>query len=208
VITVIAGVNGAGKSSIVGSAITARGGRYYNPDEIARKLRENEGLGDVEANEKAWHLGRDLLEQAIASKMDYTFETTLGGNTITSMLLAAGRSGVSIRVFYCGLSSPELHMARVAARVARGGHPIPDDMIRQRWSSSVFNMMQLIPFCEAVAVWDNSQTCSSGKPQPVKVFSFENGVFDRDGIPSPGAPDWAKPLVSAALRAGVVLPKD
>lgn len=205
-ITVIAGVNGAGKSSIVGSAITARGGRYYNPDEVARDLRENEGLGEVEANEKAWHLGRDLLEQAIASKMDYTFETTLGGNTITSMLLAAGRSGVSIRVFYCGLSSPELHIARVAARVARGGHPIPEDMIRQRWSSSAFNMMQLIPFCEAVAVWDNSSTSSIGKPEPKKVFSFTNGVFDRDGIPSSATPSWAKPLVSTALRAGVVLP--
>ena len=37
-IHVLAGVNGAGKSSIGGAAIRAFGGEYYNPDEAARGL--------------------------------------------------------------------------------------------------------------------------------------------------------------------------
>ena len=39
-IHVLAGVNGAGKSSIGGAAVRQHGGEYFNPDEAARALRE------------------------------------------------------------------------------------------------------------------------------------------------------------------------
>jgi predicted ABC-type ATPase len=39
-IYVLAGVNGAGKSSIGGAAFRERGSDYYNPDEAAREIRE------------------------------------------------------------------------------------------------------------------------------------------------------------------------
>ena len=42
-IYVLAGVNGAGKSSIGGAMIRAAGGQYYNPDEAARQLMEADG---------------------------------------------------------------------------------------------------------------------------------------------------------------------
>lgn len=82
-IRVLAGVNGAGKSSIVGATIRDKGGEYYNPDEAAREIMAaNPGLGQTEANAAAWEQGRKLLERAIDQGLDFTFETTLGGNTM------------------------------------------------------------------------------------------------------------------------------
>ena len=82
-IYVIAGVNGAGKSSIQGAAILRANGHYYNPDEAATRLRlVNPELTQIEANSIAWHNGVELLRKAIKEKLDYSFESTLGANTI------------------------------------------------------------------------------------------------------------------------------
>jgi predicted ABC-type ATPase len=51
---VLAGVNGAGKSSIGGATIRASGADYFNPDEAARKLiAANPGLDQTKANAAA-----------------------------------------------------------------------------------------------------------------------------------------------------------
>ena len=87
---VLAGVNGAGKSSISGATIRAKGGKYYNPDEAARELiAANPGLSQTDANAAAWGQGRKLLERAIDQRLDFTFETTLGGNTMPRLLAEA-----------------------------------------------------------------------------------------------------------------------
>ncbi|MGF2953375.1 ZTL protein, partial [Mycobacterium sp. THU-M116] len=86
----LAGVNGAGKSSIGGAAIRAAGGEYYNPDEAARALlAANPGLRQIEANAAAWQQGRRLLERAIDQHLDFAFETTLGGTSMPRLLAEA-----------------------------------------------------------------------------------------------------------------------
>ncbi len=65
-IFVVAGTNGAGKSSILGAMLLERGADYFDPDEAARLiLSHNPGITQVEANSAAWHEGRRLLERAI-----------------------------------------------------------------------------------------------------------------------------------------------
>ena len=118
----LAGVNGAGKSSIVGATIRAKGGKYYNPDEAAREIMAaNPGLGQTEANAAAWQQGRKLLERAIDQRLDFTFETTLGGNTMPALLAKAAASGIEVRIFYVGLASADAHIERVRQRVRAGG---------------------------------------------------------------------------------------
>ena len=116
-IWVLAGTNGAGKSSIGGAAITERGAVYFNPDEASRKIREaNPGISLSEANGAAWAEGKRLLERAIAERMDFAFESTLGGKTIAGLLHQAAAAGFEVRIWYAGLASPELHIARVRER--------------------------------------------------------------------------------------------
>src|SRR5258705_9909776 len=100
-IYVIAGVNGAGKSSIAGAAFRESGGDYYNPDEIARALtKANPRLTQEEANSAAWHQGVRLLRRAIDERLDFAFETTLGANTIPRLLAEAAHKGIEIHVWY------------------------------------------------------------------------------------------------------------
>src|SRR5262245_47686785 len=110
-IYVLAGTNGAGKSSIMGAMFLEQGAEYFNPDAAAQRISAaNPGISQAEANSAAWHEGKRLLERAIAEKLNFALETTLGGKTITALLRKAISEGMEVRVWYVGLSSAELHI--------------------------------------------------------------------------------------------------
>ena len=202
-IYVIAGVNGAGKSSIGGAAFRNFGGEYYNPDEAARQLiAADPGLDPTEANAAAWRQGVGMLRQAITEHLDFAFETTLGGNTVPRLLAEAAAQGIGIYVWYAGLSSPELHLQRVRSRVRRGGHNVPEDAIRRRYERSRLNLIALLPLLAALRMHDNSaeaDPADGATPAPVLVLHTERGkILNPNDLPR--APDWAKPIVAAALK--------
>lgn len=202
-ILVLAGTNGAGKSSIGGAFLRQSGGEYFNPDEAARRLRAADATLDVAAaNGRAWAIGRGLLERAIRERCDFAFESTLGGRTITELLLAAARAGIDLRVWYAGLASPEAHLARVAARVRRGGHDIPEHDVRRRFDDSRRNLIALLPHLAELTVYDNGAEAdpAAGKaPTPVLVLHLRRGKIVGPPILA-GTPPWARPIVAAARK--------
>ena len=202
-IYVLAGVNGAGKSSIAGAAFRNAGAEYYNPDEAARSLMAlRPALGQREANGLAWQQGRRLLETAIAERLNFAFETTLGAATIPGLLRDAARAGIGVHVWYVGLSSAALHLARVRARVAKGGHDIPEADVRRRYEHSRLNLIHLLPHLAALRVYDNSVESdpAAGKAPVLQlVLHMEQGkILNASGLQH--TPDWAKPVVAAALK--------
>lgn len=201
-ITVLAGVNGAGKSSVAGAYIRQAGGDYYNPDEFTRTLLgANPGLASAEANSLAWTRGKELLENAIAEGTDFVFETTLGAKTLPRLLALAAKEGMAVRMFFVGLASVEHHLRRVAARVAVGGHDIPDTKIRQRWENSRLNLIALLPHLAELMLWDNSVEAdfSTGAPAPVLLLHLRAGkIIAPKNLRA--TPDWAKPIAAAALK--------
>lgn len=174
---VLAGVNGSGKSSIGGATIRSRGVEYYNPDTAARRLRQiHPNMTQSIANSCAWTLGKEMLEKAIAKKETYAFETTLGGNTITTLLVQAAKEGIRVKIWYAGLESVELNLARVKARVAKGGHNIPEADIRKRWDSSRRNLIKLLPHLHSLRLYDNSHEADPGNgyfPMPDLLLHVE-----------------------------------
>ncbi|MBI3981841.1 MAG: zeta toxin family protein [Gemmatimonadetes bacterium] len=200
---VLAGANGAGKSSIAGATFERESAGYFNRDEAARlMLAANPGISLAQANAEAWQQGKRLLERAIAQRLDFAFETTLGGTTIARLLQKAIASGVELRVWFVGLNSPELHIARVRARVERGGHPVPESKIRERYDSSRLNLVRLLPGLTALRVYDNSteRDPHAGKaPTPQLILQWERGrVVEACDLAL--VPEWAKPIVAAALH--------
>jgi len=198
-IQVLAGVNGAGKSSIGGAAIRAAGQDWYNPDEFARVMRAqfpDESMQQI--NSAVWREGLRRLEGAIRDKSHFTFETTLGGNTITNTLLDAVAAGVPVNIWYCGLNSVELHIERVAARVARGGHAIPEDLIRSRYVTSMRNLCRLTPGLSQLAVYDNSHALDDNKQPNIRrlLHLVDGEVRELDQ----NMPVWAKPVAAVSLR--------
>ena len=203
VLYVLAGVNGAGKSSIGESEFRSQGSPVFNPDTIAQQIRLlHPDISLTLANAHAWQIGKSLLEQAIAGGHDYRFETTLGGRTIAQLLEKAARSGHRLRIWFCGLASPELHLRRVQSRVALGGHDIPKDKIRERWNRSRENLVRLLPLIDHLRVYDNSADADPAeglKPEPVLLLEIKSGKITAPADLS-GAPDWAKPIIAAAIH--------
>jgi hypothetical protein len=109
-------------------------------------------------------------------------------------------------IWYVGLDSIERHLARVKARVASGGHDIPEADIRRRWESSRQNLVELLPRLARLWLYDNSIQGDPrrGKmPRPRLLLELDRGrgVHMRD----PAAmPDWAKPIVARALQVNRV----
>jgi predicted ABC-type ATPase len=204
-IFVLAGVNGAGKSSVGGNLLAEHGLPWFNPDGYARELMSRLHVTPEEANAAAWQFGREQLEEAIANGRNFAFETTLGASTIPGLLAKASASH-DVVIWFCGLASVELHLRRVAARVASGGHDIPEAKIRERWDGSRSNIIQLLPYLAHLQVFDNSAEAAAGRPIPAPILLLEmvNGKLLRPDPADPGQleaiPNWAMPLVEGAIR--------
>lgn len=200
---VFAGTNGAGKSSVIGATLRDLGADYFNPDEVTtRFLEKSPGMTLEAANSRAWCLGCRLLSRAVVKRLRFVFETTLGGRTMTHLLLKAANVGIPVRIFYVGLASPALHVERVRERVRRGGHDIPERRIRQRYDSSRRNLLRLIPHVTELKVIDNSADGdpSAGiRPAPRLIVHLKGGRIIGQ-CPLEDVPDWAKPIVLATLR--------
>jgi predicted ABC-type ATPase len=205
-IYVLAGTNGAGKSSIAGAMFLRTGVEFFNPDQATRLIvARNPGASEADANSAAWRQGKRLLERAIAERLTFAFETTLGGKTMTALLEQALSAGLEVRVWYVGLASPELHVKRVRARVAKGGHDIPEARIRGRYDSSRLNLIRLLPKLTELRVYDNSAEADPRggvAPEPLLVLHMVGGKAVRSGVLAQ-TPEWAKPILAVAMRATV-----
>ncbi|MFN0067508.1 MAG: zeta toxin family protein [Limisphaerales bacterium] len=202
-IEVLAGTNGAGKSSVAGESFRRGGSDYFNPDEATRVIRSaHPELSEAEANGAAWLQGKRLLAHAIAEHLDFAFETTLGGHTITALLEQALDDGLEVRMWFVGLDSPERHIARVQARVSQGGHAIPEDKIRERYEASRLNLIRLLPRLTELRLFDNSaeaDPATGHAPEPFFVLHMKRGAITAM-CPPADVPGWAKAIVAAALR--------
>jgi len=204
-ILVLAGVNGSGKSSLGGAMLKAAGLSWFNPDALSRELVSHGGLTLEEANARAWQHGRELLESAIAQRANFAFETTLGAHTIPALLADATRTH-DVMMIFVGLSSPEQHIDRVRLRVAHGGHPIPEEKIRERWTSSHENLIGLMPHLARLQVFDNSTDARPGEeiPAPLLVLEVSRGQLRHpdasDAVALARTPQWARAIVQAAIE--------
>ena len=202
---VLAGVNGAGKSSIGGHLLREAGLDWFNPDSYARALVQQLALPQTEANAQAWHYGVERLQAALDDGTSHAFETTLGGTSIAALLHDASRTH-DVLVWFCGLSSPEQHLARVNARVAAGGHPISEADIRRRWPRAQQNLIGLMPVLAGLQVYDNSKDVAPGAavPDPACALQMVDGRLQwpaaDDLAQLQQTPLWAVPLLEAALR--------
>jgi predicted ABC-type ATPase len=212
-ITVLAGTNGAGKSSVAGEFLRQHGGTCFDPDQAAREILDaHPGMDQEAANGLAWNEGLRQLQTAVRLRMDYAFETTLGGATIAAALERALDEGMDVSILFVGLATVDLHLARVRERVAKGGHPIPEDAVRRRFESSRLNLIRLLARLTELKVFDNSAQADPHQgraPSPRLLLHLRKGMLlgpDRSVLPQ--TPEWAKPIVEAALALEDARPPD
>jgi predicted ABC-type ATPase len=155
-VAILAGINGAGKTTASRAILQERLKipTFADVDAIAR------GLNAFNPESVAISAGRillDWLRELADRREDFSFETTLSGKTYASWLASLRASGYEVYLFYHWLDSPETAIGRVANRVQRGGHHIPDTTIRQRYARSVQNFFELYrPLADVWRVYDNT----------------------------------------------------
>ena len=131
-------------------------------------------------------------------------KTTLGGATITGLLIQAADAGLKLKIWHVGLESVERHLARVRSRVERGGHAIPESDVRKRWDSSRRNLIRLLPHLHSLRLYDNSAEADPREGKPPKPRPLLH--VDAQRIMGPvaaDAPEWAKPIVAGTLHTCV-----
>jgi len=181
-----------------------KGETYFNPDEATKRiLMQNPAITLEQANSAAWHQGKRLLERAISERANFAFETTLGGHTIVALLENALLTGLEVRIWYVGLNTPELHIERVRARVAKGGHDIPEGRIRERYHQSRLNLIHLLPKLTELLVYDNSADANpltGFTPEPILIMHLLRSKT-QDSCDPALVPNWAKPIWLAAMKS-------
>lgn len=156
-VIVLAGPNGAGKTTASRTILaeTLRLFTFVNADSIAQ------GLAGFDPESAAIEASRIMLErmQILAEqRANFAFETTLAARSLVSWFRTLGASGYRVELCYFWLNTPDLAVARVAERVQRGGHNIPEATIRQRYRRSLHNFFRLYrPIVSAWQVYDNSE---------------------------------------------------
>ena len=139
---IVAGVNGVGKSTFIkwfSESNYNRLGHIIDADKLALEY------GSLMAG------GRKALEEidyCIENGINFCQETTLSSNQIIRTIKKAREHGFRIDMTYLSLDSAEECIARVAKRVAEGGHDIPEDTIRRRFASRFERLCRVLPLCD------------------------------------------------------------
>lgn len=145
-IIVFAGPNGSGKSTVTKLAKIIE--PYINADEIKR----TNYCTDLEAAQFA----EKMRENCVANRQSFTFETVLSTERNLNLLKKAKENGYFIRCIYVLTSNPDINVSRVESRTANGGHTVPEDKIRSRYSKALALIPKLLEVCDIMHIYDNS----------------------------------------------------
>ena len=158
-IVIIAGPNGAGKTTFALEYLPNEAGcpHFINADLIAL------GLSPFQPEKAALRAGRIMLHEIksnIQQENSFAFETTLSGILYAKQIPDWQQQGYIVKLIYLSLPTVEMAIARVASRVAHGGHAIPEDIIRHRYITGWNNLNTIYKtIVNQWILYDNSDEC-------------------------------------------------
>jgi predicted ABC-type ATPase len=192
VLVYLAGPNGAGKSTFFKTYLQALKLPFINADEIARRLHEAEPPTEIEDLDRvAFEMAEKLRLSLLSERLSFCTETVFSDpkGAKLEFLKQARSSGYAVFLVFIGLSDSELSIARVMQRVEAGGHDVPDEKLRGRFSRTLANLRNAIPIVNEAFLFDNS---SDRDPfRLVAVYSDGKIVHRGDPLPAwaAGLPD-------------------
>ena len=170
--TIVAGVNGCGKSSLTGVLRTEINnlGKIIDVD----KITAASGGNLLEGGKKAVALIDECLEKGIC----FTQETTLSDRKTLDTVKRAIEQNYYIRLYYVGLDSMEESLLRIENRVRKGGHNIHTDTVINRFSKRFDDLLTILPYCNEATFYDNDNGF-------VTVAKYKNGELQPIGQNNP-----------------------
>ena len=172
--TIIGGINGVGKSSLLGvlSAETTELGIIIDTNRLIQKHGSCITKGCRQAVA--------LINSCLDSGVNFTQETTLSGVKTLKTIKKAKELGYYIKLYYIGVSSCNESLERIANRVRKGGHDIPAEDVQRRYEKRFEDLDRVLPYCNEVKFFDNENGFS-------EAAEYRNGGI----IPKCAVlPDW------------------
>ena len=181
--TIVAGVNGAGKSSLTGVLRTEMTnlGKIVDVDKMIVRC----GGNVIEGGKKSI----ELIDECLEKEISFTQETTLSGHKILNTVKKAIEKGYYIRLYYVGLNSVEESLVRIENRVKKGGHNIPDSDVKRRFNKRFEDLVTILQYCDEATFYDNENGF-------VAVAEYKNGEILQIGNLQP---QWLKELMEYIL---------
>ena len=160
VMTVFAGTNGSGKSTIT-QLVREQVDQVIDIDIIMKTK-------NIDANE-ARNFSLEIADRFMEKGINFSVETTLRTQHVLKQIQRARTFGYKIVVYYVGLMDVGLNLKRIRERVEKGGNAIPKDSVLSTYDMSLENLHSLIEVADIASIIDNSGAF------PVSVEKFEEG---------------------------------
>ncbi len=170
----IGGPNGAGKTS---AAMTLLPGflsinEFVNADNIAS------GLSPLNPDSMAVTAGKLMIKRIdslIKEGKNFAFETTCAGRNHVNTLIKCKEAGYQTNLIFLWLPDEEIAVDRVKNRVQQGGHNIPENIIRRRYKTGLYNLVHLyIPNCDNVTIYDNAKMPLLSGQREIVAIKMDN----------------------------------
>jgi predicted ABC-type ATPase len=193
---VIAGMNGAGKSTcyrqFLKEVLAGRIDAHIDPDEIEKSVRKDLAdapLSDREFSKRAQQEGNLQRWMHLDSQINFSFETVFSdpvGDKV-AFIEEARKRGYVVVLLAVGLCSPEKSGKRVALRVSRGGHPVPPELIIERYPRVLQNFTKGVAVASLALVVDNSEDQVEDDGSAYYAFAI---YADGELVESGDVPAW------------------
>jgi predicted ABC-type ATPase len=155
---VLGGINGAGKTTVAQSLLAEQLAvmTFLNADTLAQGMS---AFAPETANIAAGRAMLIRLRELAEDRTDLAWESTLSGKSYLGLIKELKADGYRIEIYYFWLQSIELEIERVALRVLRGGHNIPQETLRRRFRRSFNNFWHHYRLlADSWFVYDNSMS--------------------------------------------------
>jgi predicted ABC-type ATPase len=144
-------------------------GRFINADMAAREI------DPVNPRRVSFAAGQRVLldlDEAIQKRLDFVYETTLSSHQAIALIQRAVDESYEVGLVFVALRDADLHVARVAQRVAEGGHDIPEAVIRRRYYGSMARLAGALRLVHGATIFDNSAL------RPIMLARISRGVVE------------------------------
>ena len=184
---VLAGGNGAGKSTFYNLHLAKYGIKFVNADLIAKDIdSENPEGVSYQAATVAAKIREDLISQGVS----FCFETVFSHESKIDFLAQAKANGYKIILVYVHLFDSSLNEARVKQRVSEGGHSVPTEKIHSRIPRTMKHIKTALSIVDEARILDNSS-----KDDPFQqIIVRKSGNYE---VKAELLPEWARVLLHA-----------
>lgn len=186
----LAGGNGAGKSTFYYLCLAPQEMPFVNADLIAKQLFP--ATPEARSYEAAMIAG-EIRAQFLLEGRTFCFETVFSHHSKIDFIAQAKAMGYETILVFIHLENITLNQARIAQRVSEGGHHVPDEKVISRIPRTLTYIQQALPLCDYVFILDNSRADDPFQ----QIAILRHGRLE---IAQQPLPEWSKVMMADYLK--------